>query len=219
MGYNTFFTGQVSVDPPLNAYEIEYLDRFSRVRHSHRATGLYVVDGADESDVVNDSEPQPGLPGYWCQWVPDPAGKTLAWDEEEKFYYAELWMAYVIDTFLKPGATVAAELAEPVPGRVYPEAFRHFTFDHVVNGVIDAEGDEEDDVWRIEVRDNAVHVVRLVTRPDYYTFDELPPQEWGTDVWDRFAAATRHNYAYVIRDGAAQEIGPAAESGFDPIEP
>ena len=32
----------------------------------------------------------------------------------EKFYNSEEWMTYLIDLFLKPGAVVASELANPV---------------------------------------------------------------------------------------------------------
>jgi hypothetical protein len=39
----------------------------------------------------------------------------------EKFYNAAKWMTYLIDMFLKPGTMLASELANPVPGRHYPE--------------------------------------------------------------------------------------------------
>jgi hypothetical protein len=74
----------------------------------------------------------------------------------EKFYYAEEWMTYLIDMFLKPGAVLASELPNPVPGRHYPEEFRHFTFDHDLNGAFDAQGDYDDDRWRLIVTGNTV---------------------------------------------------------------
>jgi hypothetical protein len=57
-------------------------------------------------------------------------------------------MRYLIDHFLKPGAT-----AQGHPG------FEHFTFDHVLNGVIDAAGEEEGDEWQLIVQDNTVTTV------------------------------------------------------------
>jgi hypothetical protein len=39
----------------------------------------------------------------------------------------------------------------------------HFTFDHVVNGTIDAQGDDPDDRWQLVVVDNEVRVHRLPT--------------------------------------------------------
>ena len=65
-------------------------------------------------------------------------------------------MTYLIDLFLKPGAVVASELANLVPGRHYSAEFWHFTFDHELNGVIDAQGEDDDDRWRLVVTGNAV---------------------------------------------------------------
>jgi hypothetical protein len=78
----------------------------------------------------------------------------------EKFYYAEEWMTYLIDMFLKPGAVLGSELSNPVPGRHYPEEFRHFTFDHDLNGAFDAQGDYDDDRWRLIVTANTVKFYR-----------------------------------------------------------
>lgn len=66
-------------------------------------------------------------------------------------------MRYLIDTFLKPGATAS----QPIPGGwVRPGEFDRFTFDHVCNGRIDAvsEDDEEGDdgIYTVIVRDNVV---------------------------------------------------------------
>ncbi|MGW2256212.1 hypothetical protein ACWCXH_39700, partial [Kitasatospora sp. NPDC001660] len=54
----------------------------------------------------------------------------------------------LIDHFLKPAAS-----AQGHPG------FEHFTFDHVLNGVIDAVGEEEGDEWQPIVQDNTVTTV------------------------------------------------------------
>ena len=61
--------------------------------------------------------------------------------------------------FRKPGAALASELANPVPGR-HPHGIRHFTFDHELNGVIDAQGEDDDDRWRLVVTGNTVTSVR-----------------------------------------------------------
>jgi hypothetical protein len=96
----------------------------------HREKGPYFVGGGGfagpdiEPDVIAGSDPPPEQPGLWCQWVPSEDGSAIGWDEEEKFYDAERWLAYLVDTFLAPDATLARELADPVPARVYPEDFR-----------------------------------------------------------------------------------------------
>ena len=126
MGYTTEFEGSVSISPPLNAHEIAYLRKFAASRRMDRARGPYFVDGSGpfgqghDNDIRDVNKPPAGQPGLWCRW--------------------EEWMTYLIDLFLKPGAMLASELANPVPGRHYPAQFRHFTFDHELNGVIDAQG-------------------------------------------------------------------------------
>lgn len=162
MGYTTQFTGRVTVTPPLNRHEITYLRRFSDSRRMDRANGPYYAEPGrnfgqtHEPDVYDFNRPPEGQPELWCQWVPTADGTGLEWNGKEKFYSAAEWMRYLIDTFLRPGAALRRELREPVSGRVYDKAFRRFTFSHVVNGVIDAEGEEPDDIWRLVVRDNTV---------------------------------------------------------------
>ena len=161
MGYTTDFKGSVSVTPPLNPYEIAYLKRFADTRRMHRRNGPYFTGsgfaGQDhEADIVDYNSPPPEQFSLWNHWVSNEYGTTIEWDGGEKFHNADEWMTYIIDTFLKPGATVAAELASPVPGRVYAEEFDHFTFDHVVNGTIEAQGEDAEDRWRLVVTANVV---------------------------------------------------------------
>jgi hypothetical protein len=144
MGYTTEFEGSVSISPPLNAHEIAYLRKFAASRRMDRARGPYLVDGSGpfghgrDDDIRDFNKPPAGQPGLWCRWEPTKDGTAIKWNGAEKFYYAEEWMTYLIDMFLKPGAVLAGELPNPVPGRHYPEEFRHFTFDHELNGAFDA---------------------------------------------------------------------------------
>lgn len=79
MGYTTTFTGSVTVDPPLNAEEIAFLQEFAATRHEGRSCDT---------------------PGIWCKWVPSDDGSTIAWNGLEKFYQSSEWMQYLIDRFL-----------------------------------------------------------------------------------------------------------------------
>jgi hypothetical protein len=81
----------------------------------------------------------------WCQWVSTADGSAIVWDEGEKFYDSVYWMQFIIDHFLKPDGH-----AKGKPG------FEAFTFDHVCNGVIYAEGEDSDDRWALRVKDNDV---------------------------------------------------------------
>jgi hypothetical protein len=217
VGYDTGFTGQVAIVPPLNPYEVEYLDRFAETRHELRDAGPYAVsgNGLAPGEMYGGNGPGPGHPGYWCKWVPTAAGDALIWNGEEKFYHAEIWLAYLVETFLAPGAEIRGD----VPGAWFrPAVFEHFTCDHVVNGVITAEGEEEDDRWRIEVRDNVVHVIRLVDRPDHAEIDSRSPGEWGRGQWAEFESRTRRNHVFTVSGaGEIHDLGSAAENGFAPI--
>jgi hypothetical protein len=164
MGYSTEFEGVVGIDPPLNGHEIAYLRKFSETRRMLRDLGPYFADGSglrgqgDDSDIRDFNSPPPDQPSLWCDLVPTEDGTGIEWNGGEKFHSAEIWMAYLIDTFLKAGATVQGELANPVAGRHYSPAFEHFTFDHVANGVMDAQGEDPEDRWRLVVTANVVTV-------------------------------------------------------------
>jgi hypothetical protein len=217
VGYDTAFTGEATIVPPLNPHEVEYLDRFAETRHELREAGPYAVsgNGLRPGEMYGGNQPGPEHPGYWCQWVPTAAGDALIWNGEEKFWHAEKWLAYLVETFLAPGAEIRGDV--PV-GWFRPAVFDHFTCDHVVNGVIGAESGEEDDRWRIEVRDNVVHVVRLVAWPDPAEIDSRGPVEWGDEQWAEFAARTRWNHVFTVSGaGEIHDLGPAAENGFAPI--
>lgn len=154
MGYTTEFEGEVWVEPPLNQTEIDFLNKFSNTRRMNRSAGPYFVHGngslgqGDGPDTVFDhNRPPEGQPSLWCQWEPSTNGEFIAWNGAEKFYNSVEWMEYLIDHFLKPGAE-ASKLGD--------WQFEKFTFDHVLNGTIDAQGEDPDDRWRLIVKDNVV---------------------------------------------------------------
>lgn len=156
MGYQTEFTGRIAVSPPLNKAEIAYLRKFADSRRMRRGRGPYYVDGTGyagqghDPDIIEYNEPPEGQPGLWCKWEPTDDGTAIEWNGEEKFYYGAEWMAYLVDHFLAPDA--AASRA-PADVAAY---FSEFTFDHVLNGEIDAVGEEYEDHWLLIVKDNVV---------------------------------------------------------------
>jgi hypothetical protein len=138
MGYDTTFIGKIAVEPPLSAAEVAFLKQFSRDEHEGR-----------------------GFPGKYCQWIATEDGTAIEWDGGEKFYDSEEWMAYLVQNFLGPGIRVTA-------GRT-PEtkALEVLTRNHILNGVINAEGEDNDDIWRLVVKDNQVSRVNArVMWPD-----------------------------------------------------
>lgn len=152
MGYSTEFIGRVTVTPPLNAHEIAFLMEFADSRRHQRPEGPYSVRdyGYNELDREQYNYPPEGQPSLWCNWEPVQEGTGIAWNRAEKFYDGDIWMQYLIDHFLKAGAS-----AQGLPG------FEEFTFDHVVNGTIGAQGEDPDDVWNLVVADNVVERVEL----------------------------------------------------------
>lgn len=148
MGYTTTFDGSVKIEPPLNQEEIQFLQKFNETRRMNRANGPYFVDGSGfmgqdhDPDVRDHNRPPEGQPGLWCQWTVNDEGTEIEWDEGEKFYDADLWMTYIIEHFLKPNPIAKSQLP--------------FLQGHICNGVVDAQGEDSDDRWRLVVIDNKV---------------------------------------------------------------
>ena len=149
MGYTTEFEGHVTVEPPLNEDEINFLNKFSDTRRMNRGNGPYFVDGTGyagqghDPDITDFNRPPEGQPGLWCQWVPNEDGTQLKWNDGEKFYDSENWMSYLIDHFLRPGAHAVGQV-EGLQGN------------HTVNGVIHAQGADRRDRWTLVVTNNEV---------------------------------------------------------------
>lgn len=162
MGYQTEFAGQIDIQPVLNVFEMNYLRRFADSRRMTRENGPYFVDGlgmAGQGDgpdkVLNHNMPPQGQPGLWCKWEPNSVGSALEWNGAEKFYDGAEWMKYLIDHFLKPDAE-AKRVLEVKPTEHQARDFEHFTFDHILNGEIKAEGEESGDIWKLIVVENKV---------------------------------------------------------------
>lgn len=153
MGYTTDFEGKISVTPALNADEVSYLRDFAESRRMNRDEGPYFVKGigGPGPGVIDHNYPDPSQPGLWCQWVPTDDGSAIEWDGVEKFYNAQEWMTYVIGLISqRPDAFEYARMIEA------DERFARFTFDHVLDGQIDAQGGNPEDRWRLIVTDNEV---------------------------------------------------------------
>lgn len=154
MGYTTEFRGQINIDPPLNDEEMVYLQRFNETRRMNRTKGPYFVDGKGfhgqdhEADIIDYNNPPKGQPGLWCQWIPNEDGTALVWDEGEKFYDSVEWMEYIIEHFLAPDAKAKGELD-------------FLQANHILNGVIKAQGEDFDDRWKMIVENNKVRVEQL----------------------------------------------------------
>ena len=134
-----------------------------------RMAGPYYVDGDQslgDSDIIDCNVPPDGQPGLHCSWEPSSNGEHIIWDGTEKFYYAPEWMAYIVNHFLKPDCEVS-KLVEDVK---LPHPFLGFTFNHMLNGEIEAQGEDPDDRWKLIVENNTVYVANGI-------LEYGPPQE------------------------------------------
>lgn len=169
MGYTTDFSGEVSINPPLNKKEIEYLQKFNQTRRMSRMNGPYFVDGTGDygqgrdSDILDFNRPPEGQPGLWCNWTPTEDGTAIEWDGGEKFYNAEKWMAYLIKHFVG---------SDPIAKREHPEEFS-FLQGHDLNGRIDAQGEDYDDKWLLIVENNKVKVADVIVTYDIGSAKEI----------------------------------------------
>jgi hypothetical protein len=136
MGYTTEFEGRIEISPPLDRKTIAFLTAFANSRRMDYYDGPYTTD---EAKPVRDYNcPPQGQPSLWCNWEPTPDGTAIVWNGAEKFYKSAEWMTYIIDHFLAPSS-------------------------YTLNGVIDAEGEDRNDVWRLVVTDNVVTTIKRPT--------------------------------------------------------
>lgn len=144
MGYTTEFDGKITITPPLDQEEVAFLNAFSDSRRMDRKQGpYYVVGDENRQDIRDYNSPPAGQPGLWCQWIATEDGTAIVWDGGEKFYESEAWMAYIIEHFLGDTPKAMGEVSALKGG-------------HKLNGLIHAQGEEEDDVWHLIVSNNVV---------------------------------------------------------------
>ena len=115
MGYSTYFSGEFTLDKPLTAEHKKILEDFAEADHR------------DEK----------GMPGIWCDWVPNNDGTAIEHNDGEKFYNYIEWIEYLIETYLKPWGYV------------------------IEDSEVTWNGEESDDLGTIYVKENKVTSVTL----------------------------------------------------------
>lgn len=155
MGYSTTFEGSIQIDPPLNNNEIQYLKNFSQTRHHQRKSGSYSIDLKDDiyhlqendQDTINFNQKESDVPSLHCCWEPSDDGQYLNWNGIERCYYPKEWLEYLIENFLKNNSIAKQD----------NEGFS-FLQSHTLNGVIEAQGEMEDDHYYLVVENNKVYI-------------------------------------------------------------
>lgn len=159
MGYTTDFYGSLQFNKPVAPWLAEYINKFSGTRRMKRDPekikalfpdygklcfngelgddGEYFIGGlgfcgqTQDESVIDNNTPPKTQPGLWCQWIINEKENSLEWDGGEKFYNYEEWLEYLIDNFFEP-------------------------LGYVLNGDIEWQGEEYDDLGTIHVVDNFV---------------------------------------------------------------
>ena len=159
MGYHTDFFGEFTVTPTLQEHHKNYLMAFNETRRMKRnpvileefedplreAVGLpigidgeYFVNGSGfkgqgkDRSIIDYNIPPKTQPGLWCGWTPSGCGNYILWNEMEKFYDYIDWLSYIILNFL-------------------------ITWGYKLNGEVEWQGEDRDDIGLIIVEANLIH--------------------------------------------------------------
>ncbi len=142
MGYSTDFSGAFEISPPLSLADHTFLTKLSETRRMKRNVGPeygiegeFYVEGKDWGDdnIIDGNSPPKTQPGLWNQWIPNEDGTALEWDGNEKFYAYVEWVKYLLENILIPRG-------------------------YKLNGEVEWQGEERDDIGKIIIVDNIVTV-------------------------------------------------------------
>lgn len=78
MGYDTSFSGKITIEPPLNEQELKFFTEFQKNLNLYQ---------------------HPDQPSDWFDWI-SKDGTTIEWSGGEKFYYPVEWMEFIINHFM-----------------------------------------------------------------------------------------------------------------------
>ena len=152
MGYTTYFSGEIALDPPLNQNEMSYLEDFSNIWHTDTGHGPLFV--AEDPHIGNN--PNGDKPGLYCNWVPTGDGH-LTWSENEKSYSHDTWLTWLISHLFGPEARAFVDDHVADDPRL-----QSFTCNHIASGQVNAQGEDFDDMWQIHVQDNVMEIRKAV---------------------------------------------------------
>ena len=146
MGYTTDFEGEFKVDKPVDEDTYKLLRGLQETRRIKRSDlpEQYGIDGefyyeedndiSNKGKIVNYNTPPNTQPGLWMQWEIQEDKQTIEWDGNEKFYDYIEWIKYIIDRILAPRG-------------------------YVLNGEVEWQGEDREDIGTIQVENNKVKVI------------------------------------------------------------
>jgi len=155
MGYHTDLHGSFELNKPVDDATYALLHGLATTRRMKRKLGPeYGIDGEfyvgstndygqdHTPDVVDYNRPPSTQPSLWCQWLINDDRLSIEWDGGEKFYSYVEWLQYLIRNILDPRG-------------------------YVLNGEVQWNGEESEDMGIIKVENNVVRVGRAMISFDF----------------------------------------------------
>lgn len=148
MGYSTNFSGKFHLNKPLDDETFNLLVGLAKTRRMKRNIKDYGVEGefyfnpddfknsgqTEDKTIIDYNIPPATQPSLWLEWIPTKDKQHIEWNGGEKFYDYIEWLEYIINKILKPKG-------------------------YILNGRVEWDGEEEDDIGRIIVNDNNIKVI------------------------------------------------------------
>ena len=177
MGYTTEFAGRFDLNREIDNDTFNLLKGLATTRRMKRDNNMleelgfgnaedfgiegeffYNNDGdfgqSQDDSIINYNSPSKNQPSLWLQWIPTEDRKGLEWDGGEKFYSSVNWIEYLINRILEPRG-------------------------YIVNGTVNAQGEDSDDQYHIRVVNNVVEKIQGFSLDvDIPTFDWYDEDEY-----------------------------------------
>ena len=161
MGYQTDFIGYLQIDPPLDEYEADVINRIS-------GPGLGLESGLRVADATDEllRELMLKAPRGWSNWTVCGDGCCLSYDGGDKANHMAPWLEFLMDALLVPGLPRLS--ASPGP------------HGHVLNGMVVGSRRDNRELYSITVVDNKRSVELLWPgNPDWSSY---PPLRYQTEI-------------------------------------
>ena len=93
---------------------------------------------------ISCNDVNPGMPSFYCQWVPTEDMMGIEWDGGEKFYEAKKWIEFIIENYLKPwGYVLNGQIEYRYGAKEYPSEFGYLI---VKDNIVEVAADEESEL-------------------------------------------------------------------------